>query len=158
MQSQDARILYAEDDADTRELVTVVFESQNCQVIATESYDEALRLARSEHFDLYLIDNWMPGISGVRLCEQLREFDQHTPVLFYSGAAYETDRERALSSGAQGYLVKPADGDKLIAEVFRLISDSRQSASLNGSGRDLRFPRVEKDRTEISADSAITAG
>ena len=124
MKSQDARILYAEDDEDTRELVTVILERQTCQVIATGSHDEALRLARAEHFDLYLIDNWMPGISGVRLCQQLREFDQHTPVLFYSGAAYETDRERALASGAQGYLVKPVDGDELIAEVLRLISDS----------------------------------
>src|SRR6266550_3331474 len=124
MESLPARILYAEDDADTRELITVVLASRNCQVVATESHTEALRLARAEHFDLYLIDNWMPGISGVRLCEQLREFDQHTPILFYSGAAYETDRERALLSGAQGYLIKPADGDQLIAEVFRLISDS----------------------------------
>ena len=137
MQSQDTRILYAEDDADTRELVTVVLERQNCHVIATESHDEALRLARSEHFDLYLIDNWMPGMSGVRLCTLLREFDQHTPVLFYSGAAYEIDRESALASGAQGYLVKPADGEELSAEVLRLISDSRQSGSLIGSGRKL---------------------
>ena len=127
MNQPNARILYAEDDADTRELVTLVLEMQNCQVIATESYDEALRLARAEHFDLYLIDNWMPQISGVRLCEQLREFDQHTPVLFYSGAAYETDKERALASGAQGYLVKPAAGDQLIAEVLRLVYNSRQS-------------------------------
>ena len=137
MKSQYARILYAEDDVDTRELVTVILERQNCQVIATESPDEALRLALGEHFDLYLIDNWMPGISGVRLCEQLREFDQHTPVLFYSAAAYETDRERALLSGAQGYLVKPVDGDELAAEVLRLISDSRQSGSLIGTGRSL---------------------
>ena len=134
MNPQNCRILYAEDDADTRELVTLILEMQNCQVIATESYDEALRLAHAEHFDLYLIDNWMPGISGVKLCEQLREFDQHTPVLFYSGAAYETDRARALASGAQGYLVKPVDGDELIAEVLRLISDSRQSRSRRDYG------------------------
>ena len=129
MTSPNARILYVEDDADTRELVTVVLEMQNCQVIATGSHEQALRLARAEHFDLYLIDNWLPGISGVRLCEQLREFDQHTPVLFYSGAAYDADRERALASGAQGYLVKPAAGEQLIAEVLRLVSNSRQSAS-----------------------------
>ena len=129
MNQPNARILYAEDDADTRELVTLVLEMQNCQVVATESYDEALRLARTEHFDLYLIDNWMPHISGVSLCEQLREFDQHTPVLFYSGAAYETDKERALASGAQGYLVKPAAGEQLIAEVLRLVTGSRQSGA-----------------------------
>ena len=127
MLSKYARILYAEDDQDTRELVTLVLETQNCQVIATDSYEEALRLARAQHFDLYLIDNWMPGLSGVGLCEQLREFDQHTPVLFYSGAAYETDKQSALSSGAQGYLVKPVDGDELIAEVFRIMCDSRKS-------------------------------
>jgi len=131
MNSQEPRILYAEDDADTRELVTVILENQNCMVVATESHYEALRLARSEQFDLYLIDNWMPGISGVMLCEQLREFDQHTPVLFYSGAAYETDKQRALSSGAQGYLVKPVDGDELVAEVLRLISDARRSYGLS---------------------------
>jgi DNA-binding response OmpR family regulator len=136
MKTQFARILYAEDDADTRELVSVILQQQNCQVIATESYDEALRLARAEHFDLYLIDNWMPGISGVMLCERLREFDQHTPVLFFSGAAYETDRQRALASGAQGYLVKPADTDELTAAVWRLICDSRRAGSLIGL-RDL---------------------
>jgi DNA-binding response OmpR family regulator len=138
MTSPDARILYAEDDADTRELVTVVLGRENCQVIATGSYDEALRLAQSEQFDLYLLDNWMPGISGVRLCQLLREVDQHTPVLFYSGAAYETDKEQALSSGAQGYLVKPAGGDELAAEVLRLIFYSRQSGSQIGNGRNLR--------------------
>ena len=127
MPSQNARILYAEDDEDTRELVTLVLGMQSCQVIATDSHYEVMRLARAEHFDLYLIDNGIPGISGVELCEQLREFDQHTPVLFYSGAAYETDKERALSSGAQGYLVKPADSDELIAEVLRIMSDSRKS-------------------------------
>ena len=138
MNQPNARILYAEDDADTRELVTLVLEMQNCQVIATGSHEQALRLARAEHFDLYLIDNWLPGISGVRLCEQLREFDHHTPVLFYSGAAYETDKARALASGAQGYLVKPTNCDELTAEVFRLISASREFESLIGSGRDLR--------------------
>jgi DNA-binding response OmpR family regulator len=136
MKSPDARILYAEDDADTRELVTLVLEMQNCQVIATGSHDEALRLAKAEQFDLYILDNWIPGISGVRLCQLLREVDPHTPVLFYSGAAYERDKARALASGAQGYLVKPVDGDELAAEVLRLISDSRQSGLQIGTERN----------------------
>jgi DNA-binding response OmpR family regulator len=130
MHTQKVRVLYAEDDQDTRELVTVILEMQNFQVIATGSHHEALRLARTEHFDLYLVDNWMPGFSGVSLCRQLREFDQHTPVLFYSGAGYERDKELAAASGAQGYLVKPAEGEALIAEVWRLIADSRASSQL----------------------------
>ena len=73
----------------------------------------------------------MPGISGVGLCQQLREFDEHTPILFYSAAAYDKDIQRALSCGAQGYLVKPADNDDLEAEVLRLISDSRSRLTDN---------------------------
>ncbi|MCU1266835.1 MAG: DNA-binding response regulator [Acidobacteria bacterium] len=144
MNSPDACILYADDDADSRELVTVLLESHNCQVIAIESAGEALRLARAEHFDLYLIDYWMPGTSGVVLCEQLREFDQHTPVLFFSGAAFETDKKRALESGAQGYLVKPVDGDQLVTVVLRLIADSRQSRPLSATGKnpDLASPAI----------------
>jgi DNA-binding response OmpR family regulator len=71
----------------------------------------------------------MPGLSGTELTEKLRQFDLKTPVLFYSGAASETDREAARVSGAQGYLVKPADGDKLIAEVTRLIAESKTTLS-----------------------------
>jgi DNA-binding response OmpR family regulator len=130
MKFPQARILYVEDDEDTRELVILVLEIEDCQVIATASHDEALRLAQTELFDLYLIDNWMPGVSGLGLCERFREFDQNTPILFYSGAAYETDIESALSRGAQGYLVKPAGAEELTAEVLRLISASRTERAI----------------------------
>jgi DNA-binding response OmpR family regulator len=82
------------------------------------------RLAKTQHFYLYLVDNWMPGLSGTGLTQRLREFDIKTPVLFYSGAAYAADKDAALGSGAQGYLVKPTDGDHLVAEVIRLIEES----------------------------------
>ncbi|MCA1601150.1 MAG: response regulator [Acidobacteria bacterium] len=125
MKSPIARILYTEDDADTRELVTYVLTDVNFEVVAAEDYDEALRLARAEHFDLYVIDTWMPGASGIDLCKQLREFDSQTPILFYFGAAYDADKQRALASGAQGYVTKPADSDELIAEVLRLVSAAK---------------------------------
>jgi DNA-binding response OmpR family regulator len=90
-----------------------------------ENNDSALLLARSNKFDLYMIDNWLPGGSGIDLCKQLREFDSHTPILFYSGAAYDRDKQEAFSSGAQGYLTKPVDNDELIKEVLRLIAEAR---------------------------------
>ena len=118
-------ILYVEDDQDTRDLVTCVLTMNNYRIVAADNCDDALMMARSSQFDLYLIDNWMAGCSGVDLCKKLREFDPVTPVLFYSGAAYESDKQQAFSAGAQGYLVKPVDNDELIEEVFRLISPER---------------------------------
>jgi len=128
MTSSAGHILYVEDDEDTRELVKCVMTMNNCKVIAAADWEDALRLARTIHFDLYLIDNWMSGGSGIELCRKLREFDSCTPILFYSGAAFETDKQQAFAAGAQGYLVKPAGPDELIAEVNRIVSASRSQS------------------------------
>jgi DNA-binding response OmpR family regulator len=122
-----ATILYVEDDEDTRELVAYLLARSNYKVVPAESYDDALLLARANQFDLYLIDNWISGGSGIDLCMKLREFNSWTPILFYSGAAYERDKQEAFAAGAQAYLVKPADNDELIKEVSRLISETKRT-------------------------------
>jgi DNA-binding response OmpR family regulator len=121
MKAPKARILCTEDDIDTRDLVRLILELEGFEVISADSAEEAISLARSGHFDLYLLDNWTPGISGDNLCRKLREFDSTTPVLFYSGAAYESDKARALAAGAQGYVVKPASDGQLVSEIHDLI-------------------------------------
>jgi len=124
-QASKARILCTEDDADTRDVIRFVLGCEGYEVITSESAEEALRLAQSESFDLYLIDNWLPDLSGDELTQKIREFDLETPILFYSGAAQESDRESARASGAQGYLVKPAGMDELVDEVARLIAEAK---------------------------------
>ena len=126
MQHPRFRILCTEDHADTRELIRLILSYHNCDVITPESSLQAIELARAESFDLYLLDNWIPGMSGTDLCKALRLVDSETPILFYSGAAFPKDKEEAYASGAQGYLVKPADPDELISEVLRLISENRR--------------------------------
>ena len=119
------RILCTEDDADTRDLIVLLLNGHNCEVVTSASSTESLDLARTQRFDLYLLDNWLPDSSGIDLCKELRKFDSKTPILFYSGAAYDKDKKQALESGAQAYLTKPADGDELVAAVLRLIAASR---------------------------------
>ena len=116
-----------EDDADTRELVSYVLSCASYEVVVTDNPEHAARLAQTASFDLYLIDNWMPGASGIELCGWLRKFDNDTPILFYSGAAYEQDKRAALAAGAQAYLTKPAANEKLVEEVSRLIAEARRS-------------------------------
>jgi DNA-binding response OmpR family regulator len=119
------RILCTEDDVDTRDLIKMLLSRNDCDVITTETPVLALELARTTPFDLYLIDNWMPEVSGTDLCEALRRFDSEMPILFYSGAAYPQDKDKAFACGAQGYLTKPTGNDELVAEVFRIIEEAR---------------------------------
>ena len=131
MPPSNYRILYIDDDADTRELVSLLLEWANFEVVVAENSENALALARIIPFDLYIIDNWMPGESGIDLCKKLRAFDSSTPVLFYSGAVYDRDKREAFAAGAQGYLSKPVENDQLIAEVSRLIAAGRISIAEN---------------------------
>jgi CheY-like chemotaxis protein len=117
-------ILYVEDNLDTRELVATVLGMENYQVVLAAGYDEALRLAQVMPFDLYIMDNWMPGGSGVALCKKLRERVPATQILFNSGAAYDCDIREALAAGAQAYLTKPVDIDTLIETIARLVATS----------------------------------
>ena len=124
MNPPKGRILYTEDDPDSRELIRYVFTRSGYEIVCAENSRDALRLAKRENFDLFLLDNWLPDLTGLELTRCIREFDQITPILFYSGAAFETDKRDALNAGAQSYLTKPFDFQRLIAEAQRLISAS----------------------------------
>ena len=115
-------ILYIEDHEDTRELVSFVLQQRDYEVTTSSTISNGVRLACENSYDLYLLDSWLPDGSGLDLCRKIREFDARTPILFYSAAAYEIDRERALKSGAQGYLTKPTLNTELCDLVSRLIN------------------------------------
>ena len=91
-------------------------------------FDEGLRLARRGYFDLYILDYWLPGGSGIGLCRLISKFDPHTPIMFYSAAAYERDIQEALLAGAQEYLVKPILRGELMRAVARLTSVPPETA------------------------------
>lgn len=130
MQLSKSRILYIEDHDDTRELVSLVLCQSGFDVITGSTIEAGVRLAVGRTFDLYLLDSWLPDGSGLDLCKRIREFDPHTPILFYSAAAYEVDREMALESGAQAYLVKPSQTTELCALVSSLIETFRAGTSI----------------------------
>jgi DNA-binding response OmpR family regulator len=127
MQRSKRHILYVEDHDDTRELVSLILVHSGYEVTTDSTIAGSLNLARLREFDLYLLDSWLPDGSGVELCQKLREFDVNTPILFYSAAAYELDRDAAIKSGAQSYLVKPAHLTDLCEEIARLINGNSEN-------------------------------
>jgi DNA-binding response OmpR family regulator len=123
MPRQTRRVLCVEDDEDTCEMLSSLLGLINCETSSTATAAEALDKIASERFDLYLLDNWLPGGSGVELCRKIRETNTSTPIIFYSGAALESEREEALTAGAQAYLVKPVDVSLLVETVKNLLAD-----------------------------------
>jgi two-component system OmpR family response regulator len=121
MPSDAPRLLIVEDDADCREMLSYLLTREAYEVITATGVGDGLTVALQRHLDLIMIDNWLAEGSGVMLCRSLRAFDNHTPILFCSAAAYQTDIQAALDAGAQKYITKPADPDNLLQTVRELI-------------------------------------
>ena len=126
LKTNTPRVLYIEDHEDTRELVTLVLEQKRIEVVTGSTIRSGVALAGSEDFDLYLLDSWLPDGSGLELCRRIREFDQETPIIFYSAAAFEIDRMEAIKSGAQAYLIKPSHPSELCSLVTSMIESHRR--------------------------------
>jgi DNA-binding response OmpR family regulator len=129
MQQGKCRILCVDDHADTAEMLGLLLSQEDYEVVTCVSMDEAMLLAKSEAFDLYVLDRRLPDGSGIELCQKLNEETPGVPCIFYTGDAYEVHRQQALASGADGYVPKP-DIDALIDVVRKLLSERECAATV----------------------------
>jgi DNA-binding response OmpR family regulator len=127
MLSRKRRILCADDHADTTFLLRTIFEKEGYEVRTAQSVAESMTLAKFERFDLFLLDQNFPDGTGIRLCCGLHDLHPHIPILFFSGAASEPERQRGIKAGAQAYLIKPNDLGKLRETVKELVVKAEAS-------------------------------
>ena len=132
------RVLSVDDDLDACEMLSLLLKSHHIDVTCVQSAAEALAKIDTASFDLYLLDAWLPGCDGFQLCRRIREGDATTPVLFYSGAAYEADKQEGIAAGANAYVTKP-NIDGLIKTIMSLIA--------NASAAGIAVPWVDHQPT-----------
>ncbi|HEX8736034.1 MAG TPA: response regulator [Pyrinomonadaceae bacterium] len=122
--SPKKRILCVEDDKDTCELLSILFSEY--EVVFASSLREAFSLLESEHFDLYVLDNWLPDGSGIEVCRRIHELKPHIPIIFTSAVGQKSEIKKATDAGAREYLVKPYEPEKLQKVVKELIAETAE--------------------------------
>ena len=103
MGKKKKRFLLVEDHPDTCELVSFILRDYDVTTVRTKA--EAVNMAKSGGFDLFLLDYYLPDGTGEELCKQIRGFDSRTPILFVTASATFSET-RARGIGAQGTLKK----------------------------------------------------
>ena len=113
------RILVVDDHTLFRRGITALLARDPRLKVIGDAADasEALRRARELEPDLILLDNNLPGVSGVDALPALREALPHTRVLMLTVSEDEADLAKALRGGAAGYLLKTMEGDALVAAI-----------------------------------------
>ena len=116
------RILCVDDHEDTPEMLKLLLSQSDYEVHPAHSMEEAMELARTHEFDLYVLDKRLPDGTGLELCAQLSKLTPGVPCIFYTGDTYEIHRMEAMAAGAHAYVPKP-DVEALIETVHKLLSE-----------------------------------
>ena len=124
MINSKSKILCIEDDEDTCDLVNFVFNQAGYKIESC-GQTECLKLIHQEQFLAIILDNYFDGMSGTEICQEIRNFDQTTPIIFLSGEARQAEIDKALAAGANAYLIKPNDFEKLTGTVIKFIEENR---------------------------------
>lgn len=118
--SDTKTILCVEDDKDSSKLLQFILEYEKFRVVSCSTSEEGLRQAEQNKFSAIVLDHRLADISGLEICRRIRIYDRQTPIIFYSGSAYPKDREAGMTAGANAYLVKPQDLERIPETINRL--------------------------------------
>ena len=123
------RVLYVEDDHAMARTVELMLKQAGHDCETTDSGHQAIDLARSQDYDVILLDIMLPDIDGYEVIQQVRESGVGTPFLIQSGLV---DRDRlpdGVSFGANHFLVKPFSKGELVQKIDEAVKEARSQAA-----------------------------
>ena len=155
------KILVAEDDENSRQLLETILASQGYQVISFENGLRALTYLQANTVDLIISDILMPEMDGYGLCRAVKQnyVLQHIPFMFYT-ATYTSaqDEKLGLSLGAAKFLLKPMLMEDLLREVKFVLNNEHQT---KGNKRGLyraspiKLDKQHADRVREKLDKKV---
>jgi two-component system, OmpR family, response regulator RegX3 len=125
------RILVVDDEAAIRETVGYALRSEGYEVSDAADGEEALEVARSNGFDVLILDLMLPKLSGVEVCRRLRA-ESDVPILLLTAKDAEVDRVLGLEAGADDYVTKPFSMAELVSRVRAILRRRQLDRSASG--------------------------
>jgi twitching motility two-component system response regulator PilH len=116
------KILVVDDSPTERHFMVELLTKNGYQVITAENGEDGIAKAKAELPDLVLMDVVMPGLNGYQATRTLTrdESTKNIPVIVCTSKGQETDKIWGLRQGAQDYMVKPVNGEELLAKIAAL--------------------------------------
>lgn len=149
------RILVIEDDPSILRGLQLNLGMEGYAVRSATDGETGLMLARTERFDLVLVDLMLPRLSGLEIIRELRRDDPDLPVLILSAKGQESDKVAGLQLGADDYMVKPFSLKELLARIGALLRRRRVRGE-TGAPRSVRKAGLVE--LDLAARRATVAG
>ena len=114
------RILMVDDEEKIRAIVRKYAEFEGNEVVEAADGMEAVKLAKSQDFDIIILDIMMPELDGFSACKEIRKY-KDTPVIMLSARGEEYDRIHGFELGIDDYVVKPFSPKELMMRVGAIL-------------------------------------
>ena len=152
--TQQARILIAEDDQGVRTSLTRALTFQNYNVTAVNDGAQALEAVDAHLPDLVILDVSMPHVDGLTACRMIREKHRSLPILMLTARHEVSDRVAGLDAGADDYVVKPFALEELSARVRSMlrrthVTEETQNLVVADLVLDLRSRSAHRGKREL---------
>lgn len=146
------KILLVEDHQHLAKSIKKGLEINKYVVDITFDGLEAYDLASNEKYDLIILDRMLPGMSGIKICQKLRQEKKKVPILMLTAKAEVEDRVEGLECGADDYLIKPFVFKELLARIKALTR--RSSANLKEINNQLKVADLVLDLNSFQVSRA----
>ena len=117
--------LIIEDNADNMELISFILESNGYRTLKAETGQQGFDMAMASGPDFIILDIQLPDMNGLIVLRMIRdsEVDGTIPIIAMTSHAMVGDREQLLAAGYTGYIEKPIDPSKVIAQIRQILGE-----------------------------------
>lgn len=136
---QGEKILLVEDDQTLNFIIKDNLEQNGYVVTSAEDGESAIKFFKSEKFSLCLLDVMLPKKDGFTLAKEIREIDDHVPIIFLTARSMTEDRIAGLTIGGDDYMTKPFSMEELLLKIRIFL---KRSLNLSEQGSDQNFYKV----------------
>ena len=126
-----SRVLIIEDELAIAELEKDYLEANGYEVLVANDGENGLFYAKSEAFDLIILDLMLPKLDGFEVCRRIRE-KKDIPIIMVSAKKEDLDKIYGLGMGADDYMTKPFSPGELVARVKAHLSRYERLVGSNG--------------------------
>jgi two-component system, OmpR family, alkaline phosphatase synthesis response regulator PhoP len=145
-------ILIVEDEAGLATTLRDRLRKEGYAVSVVRDGLQGFDVAAREQFDLIILDVMLPGQSGLKVCEKLRQGGWSTPILMLTARRQVMDKVVGFKTGADDYLTKPFKMVELLARIEALLRRAGQPGAAPGVHYQFGTLAMDLRKAEVSRD------
>lgn len=143
-----ARLLWVDDEIDMLRAHILFLEKKDYEVVTANNGPDAIDLCREENFDLVLLDENMPGLSGLETLTRLKDVAPNVPVVMVTKNEEEDIMDQAIGSKIADYLLKPVNPKQILLTLKKNIHQREIVQEVTQTGYRQDFSRIGMQMSE----------